>query len=60
MLIPSYTDTAYFHDYIYQIENVEIEFLRGRMKFIDSKTGEIFQRPLPCPLMVVTYKGGII
>tara|TARA_Y100000401_G_scaffold7154_1_gene4941 strand:- start:1376 stop:1822 length:447 start_codon:yes stop_codon:yes gene_type:complete len=60
LLIPSYTDTAYFHDYIYKIENVEIEFLRGRMKFIDSKTGEIFQRALPCPLMVVTYKGGQI
>jgi len=33
LLIPAYTDTAYFHDYIYQRDNVEIRFLRGRIKF---------------------------
>ena len=59
LLIPSYTDTAYFHDYIYKKENVEIEFLRGRMKFVDSKTMQTFKVGLPCPLMLVTFKGGI-
>ena len=57
LLIPSYTDTAYFHDYIYKIENIEIEFLRGRMKFVESKTGKTFKVGLPCPLMLVTFKG---
>ena len=33
LLIPAYTDTAYFHDYIYNKHNVEIRFLRGRIKF---------------------------
>ena len=33
LLIPSYTDTAYFHDYIYQKTDVEIRFIRGRIKF---------------------------
>jgi len=31
MLIPSYTDTKYFHDYIYKI--ADIEFLKGRLQF---------------------------
>ena len=31
MLIPSYTDTAYFHDFIYG--QARLEFLRGRLKF---------------------------
>ena len=31
MLIPSYTDTIYFHDYIYNIAN--LRFIRGRLKF---------------------------
>ena len=33
LLIPSYTDTAYFHDYIYKKQGVEIEFFRGRIQF---------------------------
>jgi len=31
LLIPSYTDTAYFHDYIYK--RAELRFIRGRLKF---------------------------
>lgn len=31
MLIPVRTDTAYFHDYIYN--KARIEFIRGRLKF---------------------------
>lgn len=33
MLIPSRTDTKYFHDLIYNKPNVEIRFVRGRLKF---------------------------
>ena len=31
LLIPSYTDTKYFHDYIYN--RAELRFMRGRLKF---------------------------
>ena len=31
MLIPSYTDTKYFHDFIYG--KARIEFIKGRLKF---------------------------
>ena len=33
LLIPSYTDTAYFHQYIYNKKNIDIRFIRGRVKF---------------------------
>ena len=33
LLIPAYTDTAYFHDYIYNKKNIDIRFIRGRIKF---------------------------
>ena len=33
LLIPAYTDTKYFHEYIYQKPYVEIRFLKGRIKF---------------------------
>ena len=49
MLIPARTDTSYFHDYIYNIAS-EIRFIRGRLKFGDSKNSA------PFPSMVVVYK----
>lgn len=51
MLIPARTDTRYFHDYIYQKLNVEIRFIKGRIKFGDSK------HSAPFPSMVVIFKG---
>ena len=33
LLIPSYTDTAYFHDWIYNYKWIDIEFIRGRIQF---------------------------
>lgn len=48
MLIPSRTDTKYFHDYIYN--KAEIRFLKGRLKFGDSKNSA------PFPSMVVIFK----
>lgn len=49
MLIPARTDTSYFHDYIYQKPNVEIRFIRGRLKFGDGKNSA------PFPSMVVIF-----
>lgn len=48
MLIPARTDTSYFHDYIYN--KSEIRFIRGRLKFGDSKNSA------PFPSMLVIFK----
>lgn len=48
MLIPARTDTSYFHDYIYN--KSEIRFIRGRLKFGNSKNSA------PFPSMVVIYR----
>lgn len=53
LLIPARTDTSYFHDYIYKQSNVEIRFLRGRLKFEDEK-GKPFDAA-PFPSMLVIY-----
>lgn len=52
-LVPSRTDTKYFHDYIYKKRNTEIRFIKGRVKFIDNEgnTG-----PAPFPSMIVIFK----
>ena len=47
MLIPARTDTSYFHDYIYG--QAETRFIRGRLKFGDSKNSA------PFPHMVVVF-----
>lgn len=47
MLIPARTDTAYFHDYIYG--KAELRFIRGRLKFSNSKNSA------PFPSMVVVF-----
>lgn len=49
MLIPSRTDTRYFHDYIYQ--RCEIRFIKGRLKFGDGKASA------PFPSMLVIFRG---
>ena len=54
LLIPSRTDTTYFHDYIYG--KAEIRFRRGRLRFTDE-TGKPYD-PAPFPSMVVIYNGG--
>lgn len=63
MLIPARTDTRFFHDYIYQKPDVEIRFLKGRIKFI-SPNGELLRgtkmngsnNAAPFPSMVVIFK----
>ena len=49
MLIPARTDTIYFHDYIYKKPNVEIRFIKGRLKFGESKNSA------PFPSMLVIF-----
>lgn len=49
MLIPARTDTSYFHDYIYNNPRVEIEFIRGRLKFGNATNSA------PFPSMVVVF-----
>lgn len=51
MLIPARTDTKWFHDYIYKKPNVEYRFIKGRLKFGDSKNSA------PFPSMVVVFRG---
>ena len=50
MLIPARTDTKYFHDYIYQKPNVEVRFIKGRLKFGNSGNSA------PFPSMVVVFR----
>ena len=46
-LIPARTDTKYWHDYVMKAQ--EIRFIKGRLKFGDSKTGA------PSPSVVVIF-----
>ena len=48
MLIPSRTDTRYFHEYIYH--KSEIQFIKGRLHFSNSKNSA------PFPSMIVIYE----
>lgn len=50
-LLPARTDTKWFHQYIYNKPNVELEFLSGRLKFGGSKTNA------PFPSMIVIFRG---
>ena len=51
-LIPSRTDTTYWHDYIFGKAS-DIRFLRGRLKFGDSKNSA------PFPSAIVVYESEI-
>ena len=50
MLLPARTDTKWFHNYIYN--KAEIRFLKGRLKFGDSKNSA------PSPSMIVIFDNG--
>lgn len=50
MLIPSYTDTEYFHDFIYPY--AELRFLKGRLKF------KGYDAPASFPSMLCIFRGG--
>ena len=57
LLIPSRTDTKYFHEFLYKKDNVELRFIKGRLKFGKSNNSAPFpsllaimgnQRGKPC------------
>jgi phage N-6-adenine-methyltransferase len=50
LLIPARTDRKSFHEYVYNKPNVEIRFIRGRLKFGSSKDSA------PFPSMVVVFR----
>ena len=52
LLIPSRTDTRYFHNFIYN--RAEISFVKGRLKFGDGKNSA------PFPSMLVIFRGAYI
>jgi len=49
-LLPARTDTKYFHEFIYKKKNVEIRFIKGRLKFSGAKSSA------PFPSMIVIFK----
>ena len=49
-LLPARTDTKWFHDHIYNKPNVEVRFLKGRVKFVGAK------HAAPFPSMIVIFK----
>ena len=53
LLIPVRTDTQYFHNYIYQKSNIEIRFIKGRLKFVGASKGS---GSAPFPSMLVIFK----
>lgn len=52
MLIPARTDTKWFHQFVYKKPNVEVRFVKGRLKFGNSSNSA------PFPSMVVIFNGG--
>lgn len=51
LLIPSRTDTKYFHEFLYNKPNVELRFLKGRLKFNNSI------HCAPFPSLIAIFKG---
>ena len=50
MLIHARTDTRWFHEYLYRKPNVELRFVRGRLKFGGSKNSA------PFPSMIAVFR----
>ena len=57
MLIPSRTDTAWWHDYVMKAE--QIRFIRGRLKFVRSSERESYSGSAPFPSCIAIFKGNI-
>lgn len=55
-LLPARTDTRAFHDYIWQKPNVEVRFLRGRLRFGSPDDGRPMSQA-PFPSMIAVFNG---
>ena len=63
LLVPSRTDTAWWHDYVMQAD--EIRFLRGRLQFVPNRQGKAKNGgggrgglgSAPFPSAVVVFRG---
>lgn len=55
LLIPSRTDTNYFHSYLY--EKAELRFLKGRLHFLDECGVESDRAPFPSLVAVFRKRG---
>ena len=53
LLVPARTDTRWFHDWIYRKPNVEIRFVKGRLKFGESRNNA------PFPSMSAVFRKGL-
>lgn len=53
MLIPSRTDTSYWHDYVMKAS--DIHYIKGRIKFKNKVKGE--NTPAPFPSAIVVFGG---
>lgn len=51
MLVPARTDTKWFHEYCNNKDGVEIRFIKGRLKFGNSKNSA------PFPSMLIIFRG---
>lgn len=49
MLVPARTDTKWFHEYCYNKPNVEIRFIKGRVRFSNAGSA-------PFPSMIVIFR----
>lgn len=50
LLIPSRTDTKYFYEFLYNKKNVELIFIKGRLKFGKNKN------PAPFPSLIAIIR----
>ena len=48
-LLPARTDTKWFHEYIYEMNGVSVEFIKGRLKFGGATNSA------PFPSMIVKF-----
>lgn len=55
LLIPSRTDTKYFHEFLYNKKNVNLIFIKGRLKFGNSDQFA----PFPSLLAILGWNGSL-
>lgn len=53
MLLPARTDTRWFHEYIWPYRQVEVRFIKSRLKFVGAKNSA------PFPSMVCIFRTSI-